>query len=518
MHPAALAAAPLTQIRAFPHTSRPAWLLKSAPELLFAACVIRLWLIPLFSSFWVDERATVFVVRHGAADVSLRVAPQVPASIYYALPRAAQWLLGSSELAYRLPSLAALALATWFIARLARRLIHPAATWFAVFACLALREFNEQAAEARPYALGICVAAAGCWSLVRWLDTARWRYAACFVVSAALLWRIQLVFWPFYAIFGLYALVRLIPRRTRVTWELAVGVFAAIAVALVPVAREALAINRSAARHVIAPAPSLTDLTGSLKLSLVMSCCAIAALASRWRAWAQSARLPSQPSLILILAWWICPPLGLFTFSHLTGNSVFVSRYFTVALPGVAFAATAGAAAFVPARHWRNLSIALATMVLAFGGRWTRAVPPHHDSDWRGAALALNRESAPDAPVICPSPFVEAKSPIWHPGYPLASFLYSNLLVYRLRGRELPFPYETSPDAESYAAALAGAYLLPARRFFLYGGRGTVEFWQNWFRARPELARWRERSLGNFGDVAAVELEAPAADQAAGVP
>jgi hypothetical protein len=485
---------------------------------LFAACVFRLWLMPLFSSFWVDEMATVFVVRHGAADASLRVAPQVPASVYYALPRAAQWLLGNSECAYRLPSLAALGLALWLIARLARRLIHPAAAWFAIFACLALREFNEQAAEARPYALGICVAAAGCWFLVCWLDTARWRYAACFALCAALLWRIHLVFWPFYVVFAIYALVRVIPRRTRVSWKMAAGVFAAIAAALVPIAREALAIDRSAAAHVIAPAPSLTDLAGSLKLTIVMSCCAIAALASRWRAWPVSTRLPSPPSLILVLAWWICPPLALFAFSHITGNSVFISRYLTLALPGIALAATAGAAAFVPAQHWRNLSIALAMAVFALGGRWTSAVPPHHGSNWRGAALALNRESAPDAPVICPSPFVEAKSPIWRPDYPLASFLYSNLLVYRIQGRKLPFPYETSPDAESHAAALTAASLGPARRFFLYGGRGTVEFWRNWFRARPEFLAWRERSLGNFGDVAAVEFEAPPMQRASGLP
>jgi len=61
--------------------------------LLLAACVTRLWLMPLPSSFWVDEMATVFVVQHGPNHPSLAVAPQVPDSIYYQLPRAAQSLI-----------------------------------------------------------------------------------------------------------------------------------------------------------------------------------------------------------------------------------------------------------------------------------------------------------------------------------------------------------------------------------------------------------------------------------------
>jgi hypothetical protein len=49
--------------------------------------IVRLWLIPLPSSFWIDEMATVFVVHHGDKDASLQVAPQVALSIYYVVPR-----------------------------------------------------------------------------------------------------------------------------------------------------------------------------------------------------------------------------------------------------------------------------------------------------------------------------------------------------------------------------------------------------------------------------------------------
>ncbi len=62
---------------------------------VFAACIVRLWLVPLPSSFWVDELVTAFVVAH-PNHPSLTVAPQVPASIYYWMPWIMDRLFGLS--------------------------------------------------------------------------------------------------------------------------------------------------------------------------------------------------------------------------------------------------------------------------------------------------------------------------------------------------------------------------------------------------------------------------------------
>src|SRR5277367_2296066 len=135
------------------------------------------------SSFWVDEMATVFVVEHGAGDPSLKVAPQVPQSVYYSVVRAL--VSARSEIEYRLPSILFMTLALWFVALLAARLIHPDAGWFAIFACFTLKGINYEAANARPYAMGMCVAAAGVYFLVRWLDAGQLRDALLFVILAA---------------------------------------------------------------------------------------------------------------------------------------------------------------------------------------------------------------------------------------------------------------------------------------------------------------------------------------------
>ena len=254
--------------------------------LLLALSMALLWVAPLNSSFWIDEIGTAFIVRNGTWHPSLSVVPQLRTSIYYFLPRLATGLAGPSEIAYRLPSFLAMAIALFLIARLAARLIHPEASWFAVFACLALRGFNYQAADARPYALGTCLAAASFLFLVRWLDSAGWGDGLLFVLFAGLLWRVHLLYWPLYMVFVFYAFFRLIRRDTPAGWPRAGAVFALLGLVLLPVLREALLLFHEASAHVMAPVPPIRELERSLKLGLV----AIGAIGG----WVYSAACPKR--------------------------------------------------------------------------------------------------------------------------------------------------------------------------------------------------------------------------------
>jgi hypothetical protein len=468
--------------------------------ILLAICVARLWLMPLASSFWVDEMATVFVARYGAGHASLATAaPQAWQSVYYYVARGAMALAGSSEIALRLPSVIAMAGTLFLVSRLAARLIGRGAAWFAVFACLALGGINYEAADARPYALGMCVAAASLLFLVRWLDSAARTDALLFLLGAGLLWRVHLLFWPLYPVFALYAALRLARRETPAKWREAGAVFALLGLALAPVLAEALALYREAGAHVIAPPPSAWELARSLKWPLV-AVCGLGAWACGGRPGARSKTWGSPSSLVLILGWWLCQPLFLFAFSRLTGNSVFVPRYLCLSLPGAALAATMAAAFFTSEARWKPLSVALAAGVLLWMGQWRQAWPLHHNSDWRAAARAVNRLPS-GTPVICPSPFVEAVPPAWRPDYRLPGFFYAHLSVYPVRGNLYFFPFTRSAEADRYATALSQAALPAAGRFAVYGWEPQVHAWRDWFRARPELEGWHEKRLGPFADV-----------------
>ncbi len=479
--------------------------------LLLAACIARLWLMPLPSSFWVDEMATVFVVQHGANHPSFAVAPQVPDSIYYQLPRAAESLFGFSEIAYRLPSVLLMAIALFLIARLAARLIHPGAAWFVVFVCLSMRGINDQAADARPYALGACLAASSLWFLIRWLDSAHWWDAALFIVLAALLWRVHLLFWPFYIVLALYATVRLAGGETRAGWPWTLAVFALLGLALIPVALDAWNLFRHATSHVIVALPTLRDLRVQLKFGIILICGLGAFVLSRLFHWPRVAASPSSAALVLIAAWWLVQPLALFGVSSFTGSSMFVARYLYLGLPGAALFATLCAAYFIPPAWWKPLSVVFAAGVLIMLGQWRQAWPMHHGSDWRLAAHTLDQWDSrdPSTPVLCPSPFIEARPPVWQPSYALPGFLYSHLPVYPFRGKPYLLPFEDSPEAKRYVESLAAGPIMASGRFFIYGGSGSVRYWRNWFSIQPQFSDWRRERLGPFGDVVVELFEKP---------
>jgi 4-amino-4-deoxy-L-arabinose transferase-like glycosyltransferase len=475
--------------------------------ILLASCIARLWITPLASSFWVDEAETAFIAQHGYSDPSLAIVPQVTASVYYWLPRAAYKIFGFSEIAERLPSLLAMALTLLLIAKLATRLIHPQAGWFAVFACLTLRAFNYEAANARPYALGICVAAASLWLLVRWLDSGRWLDGFLFLASAALLWRVQLIYWPFYFVYAVYFLAR---SDRRVSRAQGATISAGLVLALLPVIPTALAVNREALLHAFAPQPSLMDVASAFKFRLVAGVAIAAWSFARWRRWPRVDSAPSWSAITLIAGWWAVQPLALFAYSHFTGISVFSTRYLSIALPGMALAATAAAGYFVPKTAWRTSAFAMGIAALIFAGQWDQLWPPHHNSDWRAASQAANALGlGPDTPVLVVSPFIEGRPPLWRPDYPLPGFLYCHLDVYPVTGKPYLLPYDASPVAKRYVESLAASTLPAARRFLIYAGSRDVTVWRDWVASRPEFAQWRSRLLGPFRDVDVALFEAP---------
>ena len=478
---------------------------------LLAACITRLWLMPLPSSFWVDEMATVFVVQHGPNHPSFAVAPQVPDSIYYQLPRAAEWLFGFSEISYRLPSVLLMALALFLIARLAARLIHPGAAWFVIFVCLSMRGINDQADDARPYALGACLAASSLWFLIRWLDSEHWWDAALFIVTAALLWRVHLLFWPFYIVLALYTLVRILRHETRPGWLATLAIFSLLAVALLPVAVDALNLFGHATSHVIVALPTLRDLRISLKFGIILICGGGAFVLGRLLRWPRISAPGSAAAVVAIAAWWLLQPVALFAASRATGSSMFVLRYLYLGLPGAALAATLAAAYFIPPNWWKPLSVVFAAGVLLMLGQWSQAWPMHHGSDWRLAAHTIDQwaRNDPNTPVLCPSPFIEARPPEWQPSYPLPGFLYCHLPVYPFRGKPYLLPFEDSPEAKRYVIGLAGGPLPAARRFLIYGGSGSVRYWRNWFSIQPQFSNWHREQLGRFGDVVVELFEQP---------
>jgi len=483
---------------------------RNAPEIgLLAIVIVRLWLMVLPSSLWTDETGTAFIARF-PSHPSLAVVPQYTDSIYYALPRAMDRLLGFSEIGYRIPSVLAMGLALFFMARLAARLVHPKAAWFAVFAALAVRNIDYFAVDARPYALGICCAAGALYFLARWFDSAAWKDAAVFLILAALLWRVHEAFWPFYLVIGFFTLMRTRRKESRVSVKQTFVVLAILVIALLPVALRALALFREANLHAFAQPPSLYDLWRVLSPGVrLVTVCGAAAWLSRKLSAPTGRNTRRVTSLALALAWWLLTPLTVFAFSRISGVSLFVPRYLSLSLPGAALTAVIALAGWLPARLWRPAAIVMAVSALIFAGNWHNLWPDHDPEGWREASRYVSGQTEDaNTPVLCISPFVEAVPPVWRPDYPLPGFLYANLWAYPFRGKPYLLPFGSSTEAQDYGDALAAGTLSHARRFLIYGDIADAEYWRIRLSARPELRDWH-RAARNFGNIRVLVFAAP---------
>jgi hypothetical protein len=316
-----------------------------------------------------------------------------------------------------------------------------------------------------------------------------------------------LVFWPFYLVYVIYFLAR---TDRRATWVQVVTICTALVLAMLPVVYSALALNRDAALHVFAPLPSWSELGETFKIRLVAACALGAFIYARWQRAPLVDPVPAFSAIALIAGWWLIQPVGLFVYSHISGVSVFTTRYVSIALPGAALAATAAAAFFIPKSKWRSLALLMGCVALIFGGQWSKLWPSHHNSDWRGAARTANALALrPTTPILVVSPFVEAKPPVWSPDYPLPGYLYSQLDVYPVNCMPYLLPYGDSPAGKEYAGTLAQSTLPAAGKFLIHGPAADVARWREWFAAQPEFARWRSSQLGPFLDVDVALFEAP---------
>jgi hypothetical protein len=414
-------------------------------------------------------------------------------------------LFGHSEAALRLPSIVAMGLALMCISRIAVRIIHPRAGWLAVFLCLALSGIDYFAADARPYAFGIAVASASIVFLIRWLDSGRWLDEAVFLACAAALWRIHLLYWPFYLVYGAYAAARLRKRDTVATTAQILTAVVLIPAALLPVARTALGRLAGAQSHVFNLPPRPLDFVYKAHFNVVLICLVAGWLLHRFARGRPSAQV-SGPSWILVISWWLACPVCLFLYSHYSGNGVFIPRYISLMLPGIALTATAVASRFLRDDLWGLSAIAVGIVGLCLMGQWLTPSPWHDPDDWRAAAAAERSFADDVTPVLCPSPFIEGQSPAWTPDYPLPGFLYSHLTYYPVRGNVKLFPFIQSPEANRYAQQLLNSELVPSAKFIVYGARGGSNYLVKYLTSLPELAAWHTQSR-SFGNVTVTVFE-----------
>jgi mannosyltransferase len=310
--------------------TQPAWYEKGALFALLAMTILRLWIPPLSSSLWVDETGTFWMASGSLAQTISRCLHWPGQSpLYGAIVWAAMKIGGQSEVAMRLPSVAAMALTAFLLYRLGVRILDRQAALLATLVFVALHDVAFAAADARPYSCALLAAVASTLLLVRWLEGRRFADWFGYVLLSALVVHLHYFFSLIFAVHAIYAIAW---HRTRgpVNWLWLVAAAAVIGVLVLPLAGHLrlLGASRSSISYRDTPDP--------LKLFQAITppavACGLAAgllLAYLFSEGFALRSLETNPSsLALIVSWLAVAPVLLFAVSFLTPTKIFVPRYY----------------------------------------------------------------------------------------------------------------------------------------------------------------------------------------------
>jgi 4-amino-4-deoxy-L-arabinose transferase-like glycosyltransferase len=452
---------------------------------LAALCILRLWIMPMTSSLWLDETTTYWSAYKGIGAAVSRSQFWPGQNVLYSVIAATAIRLGGhSELVLRLPSLLAALAAAWLLFRLGTRLFDRETAALSAVVFVSLHEVFEAAANARPYALGLLFVVASTWELVRWLDSGRKRDLLLYVLLAAAVPYFHYLFATIFIVHGIYAGYRIRLEAYRRVSEAALAAVAVL-VLLTP-----LAWNASHGKH-ISMASSFTGTPDFQKLfsvgmPAVLATGILLGLLLGYSLYrklnAEHVVEPAADTLLLLITWFVVPILVMFAVSRVSGFKVFVSRYYLPAFPALSLLVGWGIRNL--AEKVRVVVIAcVAVAAIASFGTHHLWVNPYLE-DWRGAAKEIRAANlGQNTPVLVRTGLIETAKPTWDPELDRDSPLLAPLSKYPVPGHILLVPSGISEEGVRYMNDLSSRFL-DATPEFVYLARDAGDPYQAWLLGR----------------------------------
>ena len=460
-----------------------------------ALVVARLWIQPMFSSFWLDETGTALLVKGTFAEMLQRSTRWVGQPTFYmALVWPFSQLPGPREVILRFPSLIGMAIAAVFVYRIGRKLLNveSGANACLIFAALA----SYYASDARPYALGLMTASGAILFLIRWTQEGRWMDALAYSIFASLTVYFHFLFSVIFLAHAAYLVSR---RAQRIQMAAGVAIIAALLAPLAPALLRVLAAQ-SGLTFISKPRLAsivLDSFPDSFYAFVVVGLLVVAILPME----ARFSRPRIAPEVWLLLAWATVPVVALYLASYRT--PVLLPRYFSIALPGLALSTAWVIGNIQPATARRLIVLSIVVgAILDKGGSLTKF--RHSNQDWRGAMAAVRTitENDPGMVVLARSWFIESASPETFADPTQAQFLLAPQSAYPAPGIPIPLPIYADGRALDRLESIVSSGVLE-NRFILVSSNDDNRY-QMWLRGRLGSS-FSGVSLGRFGTVS-VEL------------
>jgi hypothetical protein len=477
------------------------------PAALFAS--LSMWFLALRAPLWLDETLAAWQVSGGLARVWTRSA-LMPSSIGYLYTLwLAKSILGSSEMALKIPSLVALLGATYFLFRSARELFDweigfLSATFFALESNVVFA-----ATDARPYAFALLASSVAIFAFIRWMKIHTMRQAVWFGGAAAGVLYFHYLFSSLLPAFAIYYLVACWRSLKQDLKQIAAAI-ATFAVLILPLIVRVASLYHTRDTHVVQPMqhPFLLALNYLAPMQTMIGFIAAAFVAAAIRK-LKLADGGSFPKFLLFPLLALVPAAVLFAVSAVTPAHLVIPRYMSVVAPGAALT-WALLTSRIDSRALRMLFCA-GLVVVTCCEVFPSPAARKHEINFKEVHAFVNANVGNEGvAVLEASAFIESNyEPL--PGDPPGeNALFSQAAYYPVRGRLIFLPMALNDEAMRIARETEQSAWEKHQRFLVVSGPTSFETIQ-WM-LHDSRGRFTARVLKEFDQILLVEFRPVAED------
>lgn len=424
---------------------------------------LSIWLLALRAPLWLDETLAYWQVSGGFAKVWSR-SQLMPSSIGYLYTLwAAKSILGSQEIALKIPSTFALLGAVYFLYRSARELFDQDIAFLTCIFFALEPNVVFAATDARPYAFALLATNLAIFAFLVWMKGHAMRQAILFGAAAAGILYFHYLFGAILPAFAIYYLAvrgRSIKADTR---QLA-ALLTSFTLLTLPLIYRVLTLYRARETHVVQELPlkwiALNTLVPAQTLIGFAATVFLAALVRK-------VKLPGRDCFPAIL---LCPLLALVPAGILYGLSVatplhlVIPRYFLVVAPGSAL--TWGLlTSRIDSRLLRQIFCVALVAVTVFEC-YSSPNSRRHAINFKQAHEFVNANVAKDkAPVLVCSAFIEADYEPLPTDLTSENALNSQVSYYPINAPVVFLPMSLNDEAIRIGKQTVATALLRRQRF-----------------------------------------------------
>ena len=440
---------------------------------LAIAFSISLWFLAIRAPLDLDETGSYWPIGAGFSQIF----PRTFLSISFVAYSYILWfwakLFGSSEIALRSLSVAAMLGAAYLLYRSAREMFDRDTALFAVVIFSLHPIVLFASIDVRPYAFGALAINAAIFVLIRLRHSdSNWLAALFGLLAASILWFQYLFAVILPVLLLLFLALKVGSRRTM--WRQFGVALAAFVLAILPAIPGLLNLFRTRQSHVYESAPNLYALVVTLSPGWIFAVFLLAMPASLLVSAFSKRRDASEKQtegwkILLCFCLGLIPILILYGVSVGTSIHMFAERHRLVAVPGIALCW----ALLYSRLKSRAVRAILCAVIVAIGASYFLRSPDRgdHMGTWKYALEFVQKNASSDnAPVLICSGYTESNFEAMPPLNSVKeSTLFSQLLYYKISVPVIPLPQLLNDEAMRDGSQFLEQATLKHQRFLAMG-------------------------------------------------